>query len=333
MAMPPTSVQPAAGNGSPRRSHAPLIMAIVVIVAACAYLASGFFFVQPDERAVMRRWGRVMERSAMPGLHWAWPWPVGKVNRPRTTEVKRVTVGLDPETRAAIAAGDVVAQTQSTLSDVFTGDMNIVKATMVASYQITQAEAYVLNTENADWLVKLAVEAVMVEALGGYSIDDALTEGKTAIQNATRDQAQKLLEAYGSGITLVEVHLEGIEPPNAIADAFRDVASAKKDREKTIDLAKSQASSTVTKAGGYAAELRSQAASYRVRRVQEAEGAADRFGSIYAEYRKAPLVTRSRLLLSTLTKVISRAKTFVVAPNDPNGPPLRITIGEPTPGR
>jgi membrane protease subunit HflK len=319
-------VKPTPSSPPRQRGRAPFVVAALVAVAAAVYLGTGFFFVQPDERAVIRRWGRVVEKSAPPGLHWAWPWPIGQVDKPRTTEVKRVTVGLDPQTRAAIAAGDLVAQSRSPLTDVFTGDVNIVKVTMVATYQIIDAAAYVINTTDPDELVRLAVQAVMVEAVGGHSIDDALTEGKTAIQNATRERAQAMLESFGCGITLVEVHLESIEPPQAIADAFRDVASAKKDRERTIDQAHAQAAATIAKAGALAAEMLAEAGSYRERRVKEAQGAAERFRAILAEYRKAPQVTRTRMLLATLARVTGRAKTYVVSPSA-DGPPLRLTIG------
>lgn len=299
----------------------------VFALALLAYLATGFNFVQPDERAVVRRFGRIVEPQGQPGLHYVWPWPVGRIDKPKTTEVKRVTIGLDPETRSAIAAGDIVAQSQSTSTDVFTGDVNIVKATMVAQYQITEADRYVTRTASPDELVRIAVESVMVETLGGYSIDVALTEGKALIQNATRQRAQDMLERYECGITLREVTLESVEPPHAIADAFRDVASAKKDQERAVDQAESFANTILPKARGRAFEMLAEARSYREKRVQEARGAADRFRAIHAEYVKAPLVTRTRLLLDTLARVYERAETYVFTPNR-EGPPLRITISD-----
>ncbi len=297
-----------------------------VLLAALGYLASGFYFVQPDERAVVRRFGRVIEPQGRPGLHWAWPAPIGQVDKPQTEEVKRVTVGITPETRAAIAAGDLIAASQSAATDVFTGDVNIVKATMVAQYQINAADKYVLRAAEPDRLVKLAVRAVMIESIGGYSIDEALAERKAEIQNTTRERAQDMLDRYGTGITLVAVDLESIEPPYAIADAFRDVASAKKDQEKQIDQAESYANQIIPTARGRAYELTTDAASYRQRRVQHARGDADAFRSVHAEYVKAPLVTRTRLLLGTLTQIVKQAETYVLPPAG-DGPPLRLTIG------
>jgi len=296
-------------------------------LAVAAYFASGFFFVQPDERAVIRRFGRIVEPQAPPGLHYALPWPFCRVDKPRTRQIKRATIGIDPETRAAIAAGDLVAASQSAATDVFTGDVNIVKATLVAQYQISAPDQYVTRTAAPDRLVAIAVQAAMVEALGGYSIDDALTLGKAELQSAARIHAQSQLDRYATGITLVSVDVESIEPPGAIADAFRDVASAKKDKEKQIDQANSFANQIVPRAQGRAHEMRADAQAYASRRVQEARGDTDAFRALHTEYVKAPLVTRTRLLLDTLSRLVGQAQTYVLPPES-DGTPLKLTIGQ-----
>jgi membrane protease subunit HflK len=301
------------------------IVVAVIVLAVVAWFAAGFYFVQPDERAVVRRFGRIIEPKGLPGLHWNWPWPVGRVDKPKTTEVRRVTVGLDPATRSAIAAGDLAARTDSLLTDIFTGDVNIVKATMIAQYQVDEPARYLTQTAEPDRLVELAVQSIMVDTIGGYAVEDALTEAKARIQNTTWERAQETLRRYGCGITLLSVDLESIEPPAAIADAFRDVASAKKDREKAIDEAQSTANSIVAKARGLAGETISGAEGYRDRRVNKARGDTERFSSIYTEYRKAPLVTQTRLLLDTLATVFNDAETYVFEPNK-SGPPMRMTI-------
>jgi membrane protease subunit HflK len=316
---------PPAGKTASRWGRRLVITAIVAL--AIVWLASGFVFVQPDERAVIRRFGRIVEPQGSPGLHFAWPWPIGRVDQPKTREVKRVTVGMDPQARAAIAAGDLVAASKSPESDLFTGDENIVKATMVAQYQISAADRYVTRCTDPDRLVTLAVKSVMVESLGGYSIDEALTEGKALIQNAVAQRAQAMLDRYACGITLIGVTLESTEPPHAIADAFRDVASAKKDQERQIDQAESYANQMLPRAQGQAYEMLADARAFRDRRVQLALGEAASFRALHAEYVKSPAVTRMRLLLETLSTVVERADTYVLPPES-DGPPLRLTIGQ-----
>ncbi len=309
----------------PKMRRSVLLWIAAIVVGSICYFASGFYFVQPDERAVVRRFGKIVDKQAQPGLHYAWPTPIGRVDKPRTTEIKRVTVGIPPAMKAAIAAGDIVARGESDETDVFTGDVNIVKATMVATYQITEVDKYITKTVNADLLVELAVQSVMIETLGGHSIDDALAQGKADIQNTTALRAQDMLDAYDSGITLVAVNIESIEPPYAINDAFRDVASAKKDRERTIDEARAFANSILPKAAATAYGIEEEAKSYAEEVRRRAIGETDRFLAVQAQYAENPAVTRNRLLLSTFTFVMEQAEVFVYTPNQ-NGPPLRITV-------
>ena len=280
----------------------------------CCYLASGFYFVQPDERAVVRRFGRIVEKQAQPGIHYSWPAPFARVDKPKTTEIKRVEVGLSPEIRAAIAAGDIVARGSSPETDVFTGDVNIVKSTMVATYQITETDKYVTKTSRPDEMVRLAVLSVMIETLGGCTIDEALAEGKAKIQNITEEKVQRMLDNYECGITIVDVNIESIEPPFAINDAFRDVASAKKDQEKKIDEAEAFANSILPKAHASAFELVEIAKSYSDTRIKTAIGETDRFLAIQKQYVRNPEVYKTRLLLTTLGNIVQKIEDLRIYP-------------------
>lgn len=302
-----------------------IALPILLVAAVCAYAATGVFVIQPDQRGVVRRFGRIVERGAPPGVHYALPAPFGRVDKPKTTEIKRAVVGQNPDDRAAIAAGDVVARGQSLKTDVFTGDVNIVKTTLIAQYRITAPDKYLTATADPTRLVKNAVQSVLVETLGAMSVDEALTEGKAVVENVTRTRAQRMLDRYASGITLSSVSLESIEPPFAINDAFKDVASAKKDRERDIDEAHAFADTVVRRARGAAAEILADARGYRDVRIGQARGATQRFGSLLAEYKKAPEVTRVRMVMDTLADIMGRARVFVLSDKG-NGPPTRLTI-------
>lgn len=300
--------------------------ALLLIAAAGAWIASGFHVVEPDQRAVVRFLGRITEPAAQPGVHFAWPWPIGRMDTVNIA-VRRVTIGLSPDDRTAIAAGDLVAQSQSTRTDVLTGDVNIVKATIVAQYQIAKPDQYVTCCDNPDDLVAQAVQSAMVHTLGSYPVDDAITSGKAAIEFAVSAAAREMLEGFHTGIALSDVSIESIEPPFAIIDAFKNVASAKKNQEREIDQARAFADSIIPRARGQAAEELASASVYYQRRVNTAKGETDRFRAVLAEYKRAPLVTRTRLLINTLTNVYSRAETYVYTSSE-DGPPLRLTIGD-----
>lgn len=301
-----------------------VILPLAVIVALAVYVASGVFVVQPNQRGVVRHFGRIVEPNALPGMHFALPWPFGRVDRPEITN-KRLIVGQDPEVRAAIAAGDLVARSESLATDVLTGDVNIVKTTLAVQYQVTKPDHYLFSTVTPDQLVEAGVQSVVVETLGGMSIDQALTEGKAVVENVTREQAQAMLNRYDCGITLAGVSLESIEPPFAINDAFKEVASAKKDRERNIDEAHGFGDMIVRRARGTAAEILAEARGYRDIRTSQAKGETQRFESLLAEYRKAPDITRTRLVMDTLSEIMERARVFVV-PADKLDAPMRLTI-------
>ncbi|MBN2447989.1 MAG: hypothetical protein JXO22_14755, partial [Phycisphaerae bacterium] len=197
-----------------------ILTAVIVLLAA--YAASGFYFIQPEELGVVRWFGRAPEwsRRVPPGLHYALPWPFCRVDQPTTSEVRRVYVGLLPERREAIARGEVASLTASPVSDMLTGDVNILKITMVVQYQVIDPAAYLFVAEDPDKLVRDTVQAELIDALAVLPVDAALTVAKSELQRLTRERAQAVLERYGCGVLLTDTTLEAIDPPRAIIAAF-----------------------------------------------------------------------------------------------------------------
>jgi membrane protease subunit HflK len=291
------------------------------LLALGVYLACGLYIVQPGERGVVRWLGRVPQayRRVQPGVHYALPWPICEVDKPRTTEVRRVYVGLLPAERAQIMAGDRGALLRSVASDMLTGDVNILKATMVAQYQVSEPADYLFAARDPDQLVHDTVQAVLIEELAGLPVDQLLTVAKAQLQQTVHRRTQDLLDRYGCGVQLVAANLESIEPPRAIIAAFQDVVSAKKDGEKAVDQAVSEANRILAGARGGAAEITERAEGYRQTRISRARGDAARFLSVLAEYRREPEIFRQRVLLQTLEKVLPNVRTYVLdqKPGDP----------------
>ena len=305
-----------------------LLVAAPLLVGA--YFASGIYFVQPEERAVVRWLGRVPAayRKVPPGLHYALPWPFCHVAKPKTTEVRRVYVGLVPEQREVIARGDPVAIAGTLASDMLTGDVNILKVTMVVQYQISDPMLYLYGVREPGNLVRDTVQAVLIETLAGLPVDQALTVAKAKLQLDTLTRSQQLLDQYGSGVQLVATNLESIEPPRAIITAFQDVVSAKKDGERAADQAVSEANRILSRARGEAAQMGEEAEAYRHTRVSRARGEAARFLSLLGEYRQSPEIFKKRVLLQTLEKVLPKVRTYVLD-QEPDDPRTSVKIIEP----
>ena len=294
-------------------SRTRLLSWCIVLGAVTVYLASGFYFVRPEQRAVVRWFGRIPDarQEVEPGLHYAPPWPVCRVDK-LTIEVRRVYVGLLPDQREAIDRGDIAAITASPTSDMLTGDNNILKVTMVVQYRVSDPAAYSTRTDDPDGLVRNTVQAALVQTLAALPVDKALTTAKVRLQNETVRQAQALLNEYGCGVRLAGARLSMIDPPHAVADAFNEVLSAKKDGERVVDEALAQANTILPRARGEAARITQEAEAYRVSKVSRARGDADRFVSVLTEYLKAPRVTRDRLWLQTFETVLPRVRVYVL---------------------
>lgn len=320
---------PSPSSGVPRRRLTGVILALLGIVVV--YALFGFYFVQPDERGVVRWFGRVPDSQRVPpygvgpGLHYAPPWPICRVDVPKTTVVRRVFVGMPPELREAIAQGDTEAMRASPKSDVFTGDVNILKVTMAVQYKVANAVAYLVATEAPEELVWVAVQGVLIEELAKLPVDEALTVAKAKLENDTYRRAQLLLDAYGCGVQLIATNLESIEPPRAIASAFKDVVSAKKDGEKVVDEAIAEANRILPRARGDAAQILEEAHAYYQTRVSRARGETDRFLNLLAEYWRAPGVTADRLRLQTFERVLAKVRKIIVD-SKPGEEPTRIRI-------
>lgn len=320
---PPTS------NAKPRRFGG--IAALTLFLALLAYAATGFYFVQPDERGVVRWFGRVPESQLSrpygvgPGLHYAAPWPICRVDTPKTKEVRRVIVGMTPELREAIAAGETWAMTASPETDMFTGDVNILKVAMAVQFQVDNPIANLLAVNDPDKVVRSTVQSVLIEELSRIPVDQALTAAKAMLENTTQERAQGLLNDLNCGVHLIATNLESIEPPRAIVSAFQEVVSAKKDGERAVDRAVADTNRILPRARGDAARMLQEAGAYREVRVSRARGDTDAFLKLLAEYERSPEVTADRLRLQAFERVLSKVRKIVVD-NKPGETPTRLRI-------
>lgn len=288
----------------------------IVVLAVAAWLASGVYVVQQDERGVVRQFGRVVEADVEPGMHYAWPWPIGRVDHPRVSEVRRVGVGF------RLSDGRIIEPQ----SEVLTGDENILVVTMIVQYRLSAPARYLFATEDADALVPQAVRAVLLATIGRMRVDDVLTIAKGPLQSKVQLAAQALLDRYDTGVHLLSTDLQIVDPPADVIESFKDVASAKKDREKFIDQAAGYRNTVLPKARGLARSAIEQAEGYRVSRVNRAMGDAERFRLRFEEYRRAPAITRTRLLLEALERILPRIRAYVLDTSD--GGSLRVRIIE-----
>ena len=276
----------------------------VVLAALAIWLLTGTYMVGPDEVGVVRTFGE-HTRVAQSGLNWHFPVPIETVNTPKVTEVKRVEIGF-----RTLRNGQYRTVEKESL--MLTGDENIVDAEMIVQYKIKDPVAYLFNIVEPELTVREAAEASLRTVVGRNKIDETLTTGKFTIQEETKFQLQSILDLYESGIHVVAVQLQDVSPPKEVIGAFKDVASAKEDKNRMVNQAEGYRNDLIPKARGEAEAMIRAAEGFRESRIKRAEGDAAKFTTILKEYRKAKSITQKRLYLETMERVLPNIEKIII---------------------
>ncbi len=272
---------------------------LIVVGVLTGYLFMGVYEVEPDQQAVVLLLG-AYNRTAEPGLRWHAPW----IER---MEIRRVTVTREEEFGYRTITSGPPAQYEDRPEErrMITGDENLVSLEFVVQYRISDLHDYLFNvTPPVEDLVRDVSQESIRAVVGQRLIDDVLTQARGPIEAETRQRIQTILDDYGAGIRIQSLRLQDVQPPDPVKDAFAEVTSAEQDRERMVLEARGYADKVVPEARGSAAEMLNQALGYKGSHILKAQGEADRFRLLLAEYQKAPEVTRSRLYIETLEEIL-----------------------------
>ena len=280
----------------------------VIFAGIVLWLLTGIYIVGPDEVGVVRTFGE-FTRVTQSGLNWKFPAPIETANTPKVTEVKRIEIGF-----RSLKNGQYRTVEKESL--MLTGDENIVDAEMIVQYKIKDPVSYLFNIVEPELTVRQAAEASLRTVVGRNKIDETLTTGKFAIQEETKLQLQVILNKYESGIHVVAVQLQDVSPPKEVIGAFKDVASAKEDKNRMVNQAEGYRNDVIPKARGEAEAMIRDAEGFRDSRVKRAEGDAAKFTTILKEYNKAKTITEKRLYLETMEKVLPDVEKIIVPDKD-----------------
>ncbi|MFX1266076.1 MAG: FtsH protease activity modulator HflK [Promethearchaeota archaeon] len=325
--------------------HARAVTGWLIVLLVLLYLASGFYSVKPEQRGVVKHFGRVVTDNVPPGIHYHWPWPVESVVRLRTTEIRSLSIsfgkadvsaqqtpegpaGQQPEASTEQPSGAAVEQQPTTPAQVavvvsppaleatalLTGDENLVLTTLLIQYTISQPKHYLYNTNDAEGLLHRIAHSTTIRKYAGMSVDDVLTTGRLEIQQKLKQEIQATADAYGLGVRIASVQIQSIQPPSDVAGAFRDVASAREDKQKLVRQAEGDANRRRPKARAEANTMKSQAEAYTQETVEMAHGDAQRFLAAWGEYRKAKTVTAHRLYMETVEEVLTKVRKVISNP-------------------
>jgi membrane protease subunit HflK len=291
----------------PKLKFSKKLFGVILVLVIVFYLASGIFVVAPDEQGVIRRFGKFV-RIESPGLNYHLPYPIETAVTPAVTRVKRVEIGF----RTISSGPPARYQKFPAEALMLTGDENIVSAEAIVQYKIKDPVSYLFNIILPEETVKNAAEAALRQVIGERKIDEALTIGKYEIQEETKKLLQDLLDSYKSGIFVVAVQLQDVNPPNEVQEAFKDVASAKEDKSKYINQAQGYENDLIPKARGEAVQMTKEAEGYKIERIKKAEGDIAKFNNILTEYKKGEYITQARLYLETMEEILPNMNKVIV---------------------
>ncbi len=299
----------------------PNISAIIVILFL-AWLASGIYIVDPSEVGVVKRFGKYV-RMTYPGPHWHMPYPIEEVIKPQVTKVWRLEIGF----RTIPGTNPPRYRTIPQESLMLTGDENIIKVEFIVQYKIKNPIDFLFNVRSPEITIFKSAEAAMREIIGKNDIDTALTTGKDKIQMDCKELLQKILDKYKLGVTIVAVQLQDVHPPDEVIEAFKDVASAKEDRERLINEAQAYRNDVIPKAKGEAAKIVNQALGYKQAVINRAIGDAKRFELILKKYKLEKDLTKKRLYLETLEKILKKSDKIILPNKNLNLLPI-LNLGD-----
>jgi modulator of FtsH protease HflK len=291
------------GNNPPPVNNSPIDLPIIPILLLVVgiWMATGFYIVDQGSLGVKQRFGEYVDPPTEPGPRWHWPFPIESVTVVNMEQVRRLEVGY-----RSGANGTKAKVSKEAL--MLTEDENIIDLQFAVQYNLKNAKDYLFNNRSTDDAVMSIAETAIREVVGKNKLDDLLQKG---LQD-TSEQMQTLLDFYQTGVNITSVSLQAALPPEPVQEAFEDVNRANQDYQRQINEGQAYANAVVPKARGNAARLIEEADGYKLKVENEAKGNANRFEKIYAEYVKAPEVTRQRLFIEAQEQILSGVSKVIV---------------------
>ncbi len=285
------------------------LILLAVIAFLVFWLVSGVYKVNSDENAVVTYFGKY-HATTTPGLHFYIPKPIGNIRKISVTRINKEEFGFSTSTN------EKKAFDQESL--MLTGDENIADIDFEVQWRIGDVKEYLFNIKNPQETIRSATESVMREIVANRVIDDVLANKKLEIELDAKERLQNILNSYKAGIDIVTLQLLRADPPKEVINAFRDVQTARADKERKINEAESYSNDIMPKARGEAEALIQEAEAYKKSVISKAEGEASRFNKIYEEYKNNKDITKKRIYIETMEEVMKNNEKIIID-NDVGG--------------
>ncbi|EXJ14222.1 FtsH protease activity modulator HflK [Imhoffiella purpurea] len=276
---------------------------LLLLVLPGIYLASGFYSVGPEQRGVLYRFGRMLDDRVLPGMHYRLPWPIERVERLATTAVRSIELDLSE------GAGERLQ------GELTSGDLGLAAVALVLQYTIEGPGDFQTRVLEPESLLRQLTRAEAIQYVAGQRIDTLLTTGRNRLQSSPRQTLQAQVRVLRLGINVTSVQIKRLEPAEPVKRAFDEVAAARAEKQKLIQMERGERSSRLARARGDANQTLQRAQAYASERLEQARGDYAHFTTTWREYRRSPDIMGRRLYLETLETVLGRARVTVASPS------------------
>ena len=292
------------------------ILYILLIAAILVFIFTGLYTVDPEEVGVIQRFGKYL-KTTEPGLHFKIPFGVDMLTKVPVRKVMKEEFGF--RTLKAGVKTQYSRRDYSIESLMLTGDLNIADVEWIVQYRIKDPVKFLFKIRNVEETIRDVSEAVMREVVGDRSVDEVIVLSRKEIADEVNLLLQKQLNRYNAGIEIVTINLQNVNPPDKVKPAFNEVNSAKQEKEKIVNEAWQKYNQIIPEARGKAKRTIEEAEGYAVDRVNRAKGDAERFNQVYAQYKKAKDVTKKRLYLETMEKILPEIEKIYIVDDKQKG--------------
>lgn len=281
---------------------------VVISIIIGFWFASGFYTIRQEESAIIMRFGKYV-RDANAGLHYHAPYPIEKVIKEPTTRVRVLKIG-----------GDNLSGNNRELGEgwALTGDENIVNLELNVQWKIDNLKKFIFGVRDKEQTIYDATQSAIREVISKRKLADILTSGRGEIEEETKKLLQQMLDSYNLGVNILVVQMLKIDPPAQVIDSFRDVQTARVDKESEINKAYKYRNDILPKVKGEAGKIIEDANGYAIFVVNKAKGDASRFNQVYEQYKNAPFVTRKRIYLETMEELFAKNNITIIDENVKN---------------
>ena len=288
-----------------RRVVSGRLLTPVLVVLLAVWIASGIYVVGPGEVGVVLQFGKEVAQTEA-GLRFRFPWPIQTHHLVDVRTVRSAEIGY-----RSLPGGRTQRIPEEAL--MLTGDENIVEVHLFVQYVVQDPSRFLFRARDPEATLVAAAEVALRSVVGRNTIDHTMTEGRVEVQAQVHEYLQALLDGYETGLLATEVRLLAVDAPDQVRNAFHDVVRAWEDRERMRQEAEGYREDVIPRARGEAQQILRAAEAYREERILRAQGEAQRFLAVLEEFRAAPDVTRDRLYLETMERVLPETETYVLS--------------------